>query len=143
MKTEKGQAALEALAWLSISALMAVFSASAFARGAAEATAMKEKIELSDVLTELFGSMDSLGEGGERTILLRVPPGITGLNVSYDEFGEGTVSFQFRKAVYVRSVGYRTVFRQPNPLEDGGTKLVKIERIGGTVIVSGEVLDDD
>jgi len=133
----KGQASLEALMWLSLAVIMALAAAVAFTDGLASAEEAKSNMELTGVLTTLFNAMDSVNEGSVRMVKVGIPAGIGDVRVSPDGYGGSGLSFTFRGANYTRSLPYRAAFSSPNPLYANGTRLLRVEKHSGTVIVSG------
>jgi len=132
----KAQVSLEALLWLTVAVFMTVAAVLAFAEGLRSAEEMKANMELTSVLTSLFDAMDTLSEVGARIVGVRVPDGISEASVSPDGFGGSVLSFAFRGVNYSHPFPCRVVFASPNPLYGGGEKLLRVEKLGGTVIVS-------
>jgi len=115
---------------------MVVATILAFAEGLKSAEEMKANMELTAVLTNLFDAADSVSEGSVRIIGIRVPNGISEASVSPDVSGRSNLSIRFRGANYSLSFPGRVVLATPNPLYGEGEKLVRVEKRGGTVVIS-------
>lgn len=132
----RGQASLEAMAWLSVAALIAVVSSAAFAKGLSSAEGTRAGMELSRSMDSVFSAMDSVTEGGVRFVRVRIPAGLENASVSRGDFGETEVSFVFRGAGYSEVLPYRAIFAESSPLSMAGEQLVRVEKSGGVVMVS-------
>jgi len=123
------------MVWLSLAMLMAASSIAAFGTAFSQIGPASGNIELQGMLTTLFAGADSIGEGGSRAAVFRVPAGVA--NVTSEEAGAGwhTLRFSYGNATYSRTLPYEVVFMPRNLLEAPGDHRVKISRNGGVLLV--------